>query len=251
MPQIKPKRNTLRKVRIDEIRALIEQDDIAVEEALLTIYDAQTDAEKSTRTTVEDNGVGFTGSDADYLTKMAEWVLHDRRNPPGQRLSPERRIWTRKRMRKYAKQLERANWFFIRENEPPESSQDGHHDSGAGSGPTESFASRTDALEAAIRRIENGRRFIAGTDLDQDALERAEARVSAMVQWAERIIRFADRLSLKNEKFLAMSRYFRPCADCAGTRLRQNGKCFRCKGKGFQTESDEKRNRRYDERTSQ
>lgn len=41
--------------------------------ALMRIYDAQTCDEKRHGETVHDNGVGFTGTDAKLLTRIAKW----------------------------------------------------------------------------------------------------------------------------------------------------------------------------------
>ena len=41
--------------------------------ALVRIYEAQTNDEKSRGETVHDNGVGFTGNDAKLLTRIAKW----------------------------------------------------------------------------------------------------------------------------------------------------------------------------------
>lgn len=54
------------------------------QKGLLRIYKEQTDAEKATSTTREDNGVGFSGFDAEILTSLVEWIQAGRDLTPWQ-----------------------------------------------------------------------------------------------------------------------------------------------------------------------
>lgn len=47
--------------------------------ALTAIYDYQTSEEQSNNITVEHNGVGFTGADADWGSRAAKMYLRDKR----------------------------------------------------------------------------------------------------------------------------------------------------------------------------
>lgn len=66
---------------------------------LMAIYKNQTDEEKNTKATLESNGLGFTGFDAELLTGIAEQYKITGALYPGQK-----RVLL-KRMPKYANQL--------------------------------------------------------------------------------------------------------------------------------------------------
>lgn len=66
---------------------------------LLRIYQNQTAAEKGQRCTAVDNGVGFTGQDAGFLSSLAEQYLKRKH------LSESQMNWLYKKMPKYARQL--------------------------------------------------------------------------------------------------------------------------------------------------
>lgn len=66
---------------------------------LITIYESQTESEKSIGATVEHNGVGFTGVDSILLSSFAEQVLS------GRVLSQRQMVVLLKCMPKYAGQL--------------------------------------------------------------------------------------------------------------------------------------------------
>lgn len=258
----KRKIKTTQKVRIEQIKDLLEANDEAVESALLEIYSRQTADEQATSMTIMSNGVGFTGVDAEYLTKMAEWVRNDFANPPGKRLVGERLRWTRHRMKKYAKQLAKSDWYFCG-SQPipatpangagttpatgPESRSAGDPPPVRGSDPPRRFTTRTDALEDTIRRIETGRAWLRD-NRDDSMIERAESRLIQLAEYAERLVDNATREDLASTKFRHLARYMKPCPDCSGTQKRESGQCFRCRGKGFQTTVDENRNARYDAR---
>lgn len=66
---------------------------------LMAIYKNQTDEEKNTKATLDSNGLGFTGFDAELLTGIAEQYKKTGALYPGQK-----RVLL-KRMPKYANQL--------------------------------------------------------------------------------------------------------------------------------------------------
>jgi predicted ribosome quality control (RQC) complex YloA/Tae2 family protein len=84
---------------VAEIRDMVITREDAQNRALIAIYNGQTFAEKDCRATTEDNGIGFTGVDAEILTSFAEQFLSR------QYLSPKQRAILVKKMPKYAGQL--------------------------------------------------------------------------------------------------------------------------------------------------
>lgn len=85
---------------------LAEDADLAVW-ALLYIYSFQTAWEQSAQTTSDDNGVGFSGVDAEILSSFAEqWKKRES-------LSPKQLEILHKKMGKYAKQIEKSLRVFI------------------------------------------------------------------------------------------------------------------------------------------
>lgn len=52
---------------------LLQNEDRAVLRALIVVYQNQTAQEKNNGSTIEDNGVGFTGIDADILTSFVRF----------------------------------------------------------------------------------------------------------------------------------------------------------------------------------
>ena len=57
------------------VQSLVRRDDRAALRALLAVYSNQTPRERAYSATVEQNGLGFTGSDAPLLTRLAETYL--------------------------------------------------------------------------------------------------------------------------------------------------------------------------------
>lgn len=62
----------IEKAGIEAIRAAIITDRNFAIQALLTVYAAQTSTERSIAATIEDNGVGFSGADAEFATSLCE-----------------------------------------------------------------------------------------------------------------------------------------------------------------------------------
>lgn len=91
---------------VNSIRTLILERDDALEKAILRIYEGQTEAEQATDTTSVDNGVGFNGVDAPFLSSLAKQIQANKYNKPlGSRLSWKQRDIARKKMVKYAGQV--------------------------------------------------------------------------------------------------------------------------------------------------
>lgn len=67
--------------------------------ALLRIFEFQTANEQASETTNEDNGVGFTGCDAEILSSFAKQLNK------GRNMSPKQMAIIYKKMPKYARQL--------------------------------------------------------------------------------------------------------------------------------------------------
>lgn len=81
--------------------------DVMVERSLLVVYANQKADEQNNEATSHDNGKGFNGSDAFIMTKFAKWIIEGSKKgyPEGKRLSPKQREITRKKLKKYTKQL--------------------------------------------------------------------------------------------------------------------------------------------------
>jgi hypothetical protein len=91
------------------LKAKFESNIIWSARALMKVYDCQTEHEKCYKATVVDNGIGFSGCDADFGSSLAEkakdWFEKDggKRfpSPYGPKLAP----WATKLAKKYSKQV--------------------------------------------------------------------------------------------------------------------------------------------------
>ena len=83
----------------DEIKELLQTNDRAVLRGLVAVYSLQTKDEKALAETVEHNGVGFSGFDAEILTSFAKQVQEQGK------LTDRQMEVARKRVLKYAGQL--------------------------------------------------------------------------------------------------------------------------------------------------
>jgi hypothetical protein len=92
-----------KKWKKEEIRELLEKNDKAVMRGLVVIYSLQTDSERRIEETAEHNGVGFSGTDAKFLSSLAKQVLEKGR------LSEKQMLYARKKMLKYAGQLTKVS----------------------------------------------------------------------------------------------------------------------------------------------
>jgi hypothetical protein len=93
------------------IRSKIETNDLWCVRALIAIYRNQTPDEQANHDVQEDNGVGFSGPDAPFATKLAQQVISRMANPHNHRplLSDKQLAVARKIMVRYAGQLERLS----------------------------------------------------------------------------------------------------------------------------------------------
>jgi len=81
------------------VRNQISRSDIWAKKALLKIYANQTDDEQNRGETVEDNGIGFTGADAEILSSFSRQLT-----TKGW-LSPKQMSIVMKKMPKYHRQI--------------------------------------------------------------------------------------------------------------------------------------------------
>lgn len=81
------------------IQQLIAENDNAVVRALLVVYDNQTPAEQANAATVEHNGAGFSGADAEILTSFVKFYQR------AGFLTPKQVALARARVAKYWRQL--------------------------------------------------------------------------------------------------------------------------------------------------
>jgi len=84
---------------VDEIKENLQKSQAWLERAVLAIYDKQTAIEKSVKDTRENNGVGFNGVDAKYLSWVADYLKS------GRHLSGKHIDKVLKKMLKYSNQL--------------------------------------------------------------------------------------------------------------------------------------------------
>jgi hypothetical protein len=88
-----------KKDMIEQLRHRLASNDRWALRALLRIYQNQTADEQCRETTIERNGIGFTGPDAEILTSFAR--QYQRRGC----LSPKQMIILRRRIPAYARQI--------------------------------------------------------------------------------------------------------------------------------------------------
>ena len=91
---------TTKKDRVARLREMLGTNAKWAIAGLSRIYANQTADEQDSGMTSEDNGIGFTGVDAEILSSFAEQV------EKGRTLSPKQMTLLFKKMPKYAKQLE-------------------------------------------------------------------------------------------------------------------------------------------------
>lgn len=84
-----------------EILDLIDRSDKMVRRSIVRIYEKQTEEERSVNGTINKNGVGFSGADAEFLSSLARQILE------GRNLSVKQMEYGRKKIRKYAGQLQK------------------------------------------------------------------------------------------------------------------------------------------------
>lgn len=86
--------------RTAHIRQMLGTNEHWAIKGLLRIFENQTADEQNNEQTRYDNGIGFTGADAEILSSFAKQVLK------GRTLSVKQKKILHKKMPKYAKQLE-------------------------------------------------------------------------------------------------------------------------------------------------
>lgn len=92
----------VQKAEIDAIKGeILKNDDFAIK-CLLVVYANQTSFERGLGATVEDNGVGFSGADAEFGTSLCEQY-----NRKG-RLSERQMPYVKKIAKKYGTQIYNA-----------------------------------------------------------------------------------------------------------------------------------------------
>jgi len=84
----------------DEVLALIERSNEATGRALWCLYERQTDDEQASNTTRDNNGVGFNGRDAEFLSSIAKRLPNY-----GFKLTERQLPHVRRKLRKYTRQL--------------------------------------------------------------------------------------------------------------------------------------------------
>jgi|TARA_Y100000310_G_scaffold326834_1_gene392265 hypothetical protein len=84
---------------VDTIRTKVQENPEWACKGCVAIFALQTAEEQKSAITTEDNGVGFSGVDAEFLTSLA--VQYTQRGS----LSPRQLVHLHKRMKKYAGQL--------------------------------------------------------------------------------------------------------------------------------------------------
>jgi len=72
---------------------------------LITLYEHQTESEKRSKTTQKRNDVGFSSSDAEFLTDVAEWAVKSKEKYGKPRLSEAQIEAVRDSIMKYSQQL--------------------------------------------------------------------------------------------------------------------------------------------------
>ena len=59
----------------EQIKEKLSTDPRWIERGLIVLFNRQTEDEKTTDTTVHDNGIGFSGTDSRYLSYCSKWIL--------------------------------------------------------------------------------------------------------------------------------------------------------------------------------
>lgn len=91
-----------RKWTKESIQDLLNRNDLAVERAILRIYERQTWDEQESYSTRIENGKGFTGADAGFFSSLATQIQC---GTPGHALTRKQRAKARKGIGKYWRQL--------------------------------------------------------------------------------------------------------------------------------------------------
>ena len=83
----------------DEIKNLVQTNDVVLYGALKKLYACQTEDERNSKETKEHNGKGFNGTDAQFLSSVSEFLISKGF------LTDKQKVIVRKKLVKYTKQL--------------------------------------------------------------------------------------------------------------------------------------------------
>ena len=83
----------------EDIKTLLQTNDNAVLRGIVVIYSLQTEDEKKAGETIEHNGVGFSGVDAEFMSSLAKFILNRGY------LTDKQLEYGRRKIMKYAGQL--------------------------------------------------------------------------------------------------------------------------------------------------
>jgi hypothetical protein len=89
----------------EKIQSLLQSNAVALERAILLVYANQTASEKAAGATNQNNGVGFNGTDASFMSSIAGW-LGRARAEEGHRLSLKQQEIARSIIMKYWRQVQ-------------------------------------------------------------------------------------------------------------------------------------------------
>jgi hypothetical protein len=102
-PAPNPESKSAREKRVvGEWKGKLASNPVWATRGLLAVYNYQTEAEKATDSVSEDNGVGFAGTDGEFLSSLAK--QYQSRGS----LSAKQMVYLHKKMPKYARQLWKA-----------------------------------------------------------------------------------------------------------------------------------------------
>lgn len=99
------------KGKIARLQELMKKDLEVLSRAVVFIFENQTPEEQTVGATVEDNGIGFSGTDSAYLTSAAKRVLS------GRPITVNMKPYVEKYMMKYAGQLLKHGFEFEESND--------------------------------------------------------------------------------------------------------------------------------------
>lgn len=85
----------------EEIKTLVQTNDTVLYRALKKLYDCQTEGERLTKQTRDQNGKGFNSVDGEFLSNVSEFLISRGY------LTPKQKAIVRKKLVKYTKQLTR------------------------------------------------------------------------------------------------------------------------------------------------
>lgn len=230
-----------RTTKLNQILELIENDDIQLEEAVLMIK-------------------GHVEEDDKILNSFADQVQRNRDRGiwKGKCLSRPRHGregqvgWARRLLvPRYLSTLLDLGWLTEERSEAVKSLRKEDEDQERDPRPRK----RLDQLIEAHSRIVREHKFIETAIIhfpDAD-IDSAQTRLDRLQKYAEQLILDANEEEAGVLAFIRIAKEISPCPRCLGTGIHEdrlgtdkNDACARCKGKGFQTSSDQFDNRKHD-----